>query len=152
MFVKSLCCSKRGSQTGGRAAFSQSAQLGPGRWYRAGSPNSTLDPRPYCCPVHETRDHTKQTKYNSQHPVNCNLQSPTFRRLASKAKDVPYGTRSIGIPRDWSSASNWTTAGEWGVSAGTITAHCKFSRNSLVLICHAASSGGVTAPIWITDQ
>jgi hypothetical protein len=44
------------------------------------------------------------------------------------------------------------TPGETSRSPGTITAHSRFSRNSLDLICHCPKDDDFASPIWMMDQ
>src|SRR5258708_27957682 len=55
-------------------------------------------------------------------------------------------------PRAESSPSNCATPGEVSRSPGTMTAHSRFSRNSLDQICHCPKDDDFASPIWTMDQ
>jgi hypothetical protein len=72
--------------------------------------------------------------------------------LVSARHQQPVDSLRMATPRVESSSSNCATPGETTRSPGTITAHSRFSRNSLDLICHWPKDDDFASPIWIMDQ
>src|ERR1700688_4158476 len=72
--------------------------------------------------------------------------------LLSARHQQPVGNLRMVTPRAESSPSNCTTPGETSRSPGTITAHSRFSRNSLDLISHWPKDDDFASPIWMMDQ
>ena len=64
----------------------------------------------------------------------------------------PLHNLRMVTPRAESSPSNCATAGEVSRSAGTMTAHSRFSRNSFDVICHCPKDNDFVSPIWTMDQ
>jgi len=94
-------------------------------------------------------------RVNDQFP-----RSPFMVRISTRCRlrdaalfyQQPRHNLRTVTPRAESSLSNCATPREVSRSPGTMTAHCRFSRNSFDLICHCPKDDGFASPIWTMDQ